>query len=110
MHPAIPSPPDLATFGTNIAVFAVAVMATMGGIWQAIRKMRKEDEKGPGTSAFHGGVIMENTTMLLLSESNKDVCKATESLKASNYALRDEMVELRHKMEMLTHALERRTK
>lgn len=109
MHP-IPSPPDLATFGTNIAVFVVAVAATMGGVWKALRTLRKDDEKGPGSSSFHGGVIMENTTMLLMTESNKDVCRSNESLKASNYAVRDEIVELRHKLEMLTFALDRRTK
>lgn len=91
------SSPDLVTIITNVAVFVAAAGTTIAAIWGAVKKIKSAlpDEK---TGKVIGGAIMETTTILMWSESNRDVVDA----------LRDhqkEMMELRFAVTQLKDAM-----
>lgn len=71
------SPPDFVTIITNIAVFVTASGATLAAIWGTVRRIRSAipEEKGKGEKVI-GGAIMDTTTLLMWSESNRDVIDA----------------------------------
>lgn len=100
------STPDLASIATNLGVFTLAIMATVAGIYNALKKI-KAGQPGPtDASRLQAGVIVESTSMLMWSESNRDVVESNESVVRSNYAVRDEMKELRHQIERLRDGLD----
>lgn len=109
------NPADIATLAPNIVVFVVAFIASIAGVYQALRNLRKQEEPGKGPSTLQAGVILENVSMAMWTESNKaaaaamaEVCKASDSLKASNYAVRDQLIENAHQMERLRDVMERK--
>lgn len=94
--------PDTATFAANIVVFIAAIAAVVAGAWTAITQIKKAILEGvkPGTPASGGvetkiasAMLMETTTLMMWSESNRDVCE-------SMTALREEIRELRHELEL----------
>ena len=87
------SSPDIAAIVTNLGVFSLAVAATVGGIWKAIKNI-KSDDKTPPPSTIAGAVLVETTSMLMWSESNRDVCEALGNV-------RHELSELSHQIERL---------
>lgn len=110
------NPSEIATLAPNIAVFVVAVIAAVAGVYQGLRNLKKESPPPtPGTSTFTAGAILDNVSMTLWSESNRtaaeaarDVVQSNTSLKASNYAVRDEIKELCHQIERLRDVMERK--
>lgn len=82
---------DFTTVITNVGVFIAALAATGAAIWQTAKKIRDTPPADTGTKIV-GGHIMDTTTLLMWSESNRDVCDCMRELK-------DEMKELRFEME-----------
>lgn len=90
MQQTIASSPDLLTVITNLGIFSLAVAAAVGGIWKGIKSVKREDDDSPQRIAQ--ATIMESTTMLMLSESNR--------------SLEKEVVELRHAINRLIEKLD----
>ena len=66
---AASSPPDWAAIGASFGVFALAVSAVVGGIWKAIRDIRKG---GADTGKqVQSAVLVETTTLTQLTEGNR---------------------------------------
>lgn len=53
-------PPDLSSIITNLGVFSLAVAAVVGGIYKAIREVRKTNENAPAVAAT---ALMDAQTM-----------------------------------------------
>ena len=83
---------DLTAVITNVGVFLVAAAATGSAIWQTMKKVRTEVEPA-AQGKLLGASIIETTTLLMWSESNRSVCE-------SNRELRDAVVALKHEMEL----------
>lgn len=72
---AVSPPPNWASIATNLAVFSMAVAAVVGGIWKALKDIKKGGaDTGKQVTA---AVIMEHTTMTMLTEANR---KLSETL------------------------------
>lgn len=80
---------QVATGLVGLGGFLAAVWA---GVHQGLKKA-KANEADP-SMRIAAGVIMDNTSMLMLSESNRSLCEAT-------YRLRDDVRELSHQVERL---------
>lgn len=93
-------------------VLAAAIVSAFIGIRKAIKDLRKAEEaplagNNPAAKVI-GATILESTTLLMWSESNRDVVEAIESqTRAINYnteALREvcrDLGETRHQIERL---------
>lgn len=117
------------TWIAYIGVLAAAIIVAFGGIRKALKDLKGDDKPGatnPGGRAggaevqrIVGGTIMETTTILLWSESNKAVADALEAMsekleqvcRSINYNTdvgRDvvsELKEVRHQIERLRDKL-----
>lgn len=80
------------TWIAYIGVLATAVIVAFGGIRKALKDLKgepgKDGKMNPGGAAAHpgvqsivGGTIMETTTLLMWSESNKQVAESAEHVK-----------------------------
>lgn len=72
--------PDVTTIAANAVVFAAAIGAAAAGSLAAVRVIKKQwlelfepDEKGNNSISVTGGVIMENMTMIQLTEALRDL-------------------------------------
>lgn len=87
------SSPDIAALVTNLGVFSLAVAAAVGGIWKGIKSIKKEANSPPEVGKVAQAMIVESTTMLMWSESNRSVCEAMHDMT-------NELRELRHELEL----------
>lgn len=101
MSQVLANVPDVTTFAANIVVFLAAIAAAVAGAMSAVKKIKEswldsiKNEGSPVGSKHQiaAASIIETTTLLMWSESNRDVCEGM-------HALRDEIKELRHEMEL----------
>lgn len=96
--------PDVTSFAANAVVFLAALAAVVAGAWKAIREVKKAiiegvKEDGTGTSKVAGAVLLETTTMLMWSESNRDVCECIGHLREDIRTLTYQIERLRDKLE-----------
>lgn len=93
--------PDLVTIITNIAVFVAAAGTTIAAIWGAVKKIKtalpEQSSTASGVKAL-GATIMDNTTMLMWSESNRDVVDALRDHQKEMMELRFAVVQLKDAM------------
>jgi hypothetical protein len=106
------------TWIVYVGVFATAIIVAFGGIRKALKDIGAADKTATDSPTVHrtiGGTILENTTILLWSESNRSVTEALEAVvsklestvHAINYntdAVREmceDLTELRHQIERL---------
>lgn len=80
--------PDFITIATNVGVFLAAAGTVIAAIWSAVKKIKTvmPEANNPTTNKVVGGMIMDHTTMLMWSESNKGV---TESIKDLEHEMRE---------------------
>lgn len=75
---------NIKTWVTYVGVLAAALVAAWAGIRKALKDLDKTDGNkvviAPTPQAFVGGTIMETTTLLMWSESNRDVTEALQGL------------------------------
>jgi hypothetical protein len=91
--------PDVSTFAANIVVFLAAIAAAVAGAMSAVKKIKESwldsvksgDTPVAGKHLIAAASIIETTTLLMWSESNRDVCECIHSLKEEITALRHEM-------------------
>lgn len=83
---------DLTTVAANLGIFVTFVAVTVAGIYAGIKKVREGSADKTNQSVV-AATILENQTLINWSSSNKDVVEAL-------YALRNEMREHRHEMEL----------
>lgn len=107
--------PDVTTFAANVVVFLTAIGAAVAGAMHMVKKIKEswletiDTKKGPGDSAkIAGGLIVESTTMMMWTESNKDVVDMIREAITMGRELRNEVMEVRHKMDRLTDAMRER--
>lgn len=115
------------TWVAYVGVLATAVIVAYGGIRKALKDLGKHDpgkpvSTSPVPTSIVGGTIMETTTLLMWSESNRDMTEATNALRSSVEklttstdrlcdqtnvvdGLKDEAVELSHQIERLRDKL-----
>lgn len=91
---------DFITIATNVGVFLAAAGTVIAAIWSAVKKIKTvmPDATNATANKVVGGMIMDHTTMMMWSESNKGV---TESIKD----LEHEMRELRFAVTQLKDAV-----
>lgn len=69
--------PDFVTIATNAGVFFATVGTVIAAIWSAVKKIKTVGPDQPPTSKqIIGATILENVTLLMWSESNRDVVEA----------------------------------
>lgn len=104
MSQVLANVPDVSTFAANIVVFLAAVAAAVAGAMSAVKKIKESwldsvrdtDSPAPVKHQIAAATIVETTTLLMWSESNRDVCDRMRTLA-------DEIKELRHEMELTRH-------
>lgn len=98
--------PDITAIVTNLGIFSLAIGAVVGGVWRGLKNVRKVGySPDRPTSQLAAATIMETTTLLMWSESNRDVCKSIDQLVDVLQDHRSEITELRHQMERLRDKL-----
>lgn len=84
----ISSPPDLSVLLTNLGILVAAIAAVIGGVWtgwQRVKTAIKEEATASGITGSQSfqvlkATITETTTLLQLTESNRNLTEAVESL------------------------------
>jgi hypothetical protein len=95
--PDVVSSPDFVTITTNAGVFLAAIGTVIAAIWTAVKKIKTfEDPKS--ADKVIGGSIMDNTTMLMWSESNRDVAEALRETQKELMELRFAVTSLKDKI------------
>lgn len=92
--------PDFITIVTNVGVFLAASGTVIAAIWSAVRKIKTVGDTSSQmmSSRVAGGMIMDNTTLLMLSESNRDVTEAVRELHKETMELRFAVIQLKDVM------------
>ncbi len=88
--------PDFVTIVTNVGVFLVAAGTVIAAIWSAVKKIKSvlPDQNGTATKMV-GGAILDTSSILMWSESNREVAESNEAVVASNREIQRELMELR---------------
>lgn len=93
------SSPDFVSIATNVGVFLAAVGTVIAAIWSAVKKIKSVEGANNKTAAqVIGGSIMDNTTLLMWSESNRVVAEALRDHQREMMELRFVMAQLRDTM------------
>ena len=89
--------PDFITIATNVGVFLAAAGTVIAAIWSAVKKIKTvtPDSQAAVTNKVVGGMIMDHTTMLMWSESNKGVAEALGDLEHEMRELRFAVTQLK---------------
>ena len=95
--PNVASSPDFVTIITNIAVLVAAVGTTIAAIWGAVRKIKSALPEDKAERVI-GGAIMDTTTLLMWSESNRDVADAMHQNTKEMMELRFAVTSLKDKL------------
>ncbi len=91
--------PDLVTIITNVGVFVAAVGTVIAAIWSAAKKVKSAmPDQREDRQRVIGGMILDNTTLLLWSESNRDVVAVMQDVKDEMKELRFALTQLKDKM------------
>lgn len=99
MATEIASSPDFVTIVTNVGVFLAAAGTVVAAIWQAVKKVRTAlPADQPTTGRVMSGMIMDNTTLLMWSESNRTSAEAMGDLEKEVRELRFAVTQLKDKM------------
>ena len=90
---------DLTTWITNAFVLIAAVGSTIAAIWGTVKKIKSglPEEKG-ATSRVVGASIMDNHSILMWSESNRDVVDALRDHQKEMMELRFAVIQLKDAM------------
>lgn len=93
------SSPGFVTIVTNAGVFLAAMGTAAAAVWSAVKKIKTAlPADQPTTGKVVSGMIMDNTTLLMWSESNRTVGDKIDDLT-------DEMKELRFAVTQLKDKL-----
>lgn len=89
--------PDFVTVATNVGVFLAASGTVIAAIWSAVKKIKTvmPDATNATASKVVGGMIIDHTTMLIWSESNKGVAESIKCLEHEMRELRFAVVQLK---------------
>lgn len=104
------SPPDFVTLITNVGIFIATAGATVVAIYSAVKKVEEAlpDDANNKTKVV-GGMIVDHTSMLMWSESNRLVVDAIEShqntMRDTTDKVTKEIMELRFVMSQVRDKL-----
>lgn len=93
---------DFTTIATNASVLVATAGSAGYAVWKAAKKAKSlfPDEQ-PSSQKIIGATILENVTLLMWSESNRDVVEALREHAADLRENTKEMMELRHKIDII---------
>lgn len=97
--------PDFVTIVTNVGVFLAAAGTVVVAIWSAAKKIKNAMPAEETTHKVVGGMIMDTTTLLMWSESNRHVVDGLSDLQHGMGTLEKEMTELRFAVTQLKDKL-----
>jgi len=86
--------PDLTSIATNLGIFSLFIGAAVTGIWKALKNLRSEEGSPEAGHRVASAALVETTTIVMWSETNRDVTQAL-------HRLCDQMTELTHQVERL---------
>lgn len=94
---SIVASPDFITIVTNVGVLLAASGTVIAAIWSAVKKIKTigDTANSPTASKVVSGMIIDNTTMLMWSESNRDVTEALREMHREMMELRFAVVQLK---------------
>lgn len=87
--------PDFITIVTNVGVFLAAAGTVIAAIWSAVKKIKTAMPDNATTNKVIGGMIMDHTTLLMWSESNKGVSESLDDLQKEMRELRFAVMQLK---------------
>lgn len=92
---------DTKTFVVNLGVITAAIAAAVVGSLTAVKSIKKsfievfkDDDKGKPDVKVASAMIMETTTLLMWSESNRDVVDEMKELRFAITRLTDKIEEM----------------
>lgn len=108
---AVSSIPDVTTFAANTVVFLAAIAAVVAGAWKATQEVKKSvlanaKEEGNTQTKVASAVLVETTTMMMWTESNKEVSDKVDHLCECLQAHGEKMLHLAHQIERLRDKME----
>lgn len=87
--------PDFITIITNVGVLLAAIGTVIAAIWSAVKKIKTMmPEDTHAATKVVGGSIMDTTTMIMFTESQREM---TGTMRENTR----ELIELRHTMDRL---------
>lgn len=91
--PNVSATHDITAVATNLGVLIAFLGISATAFWKTLKKVKKDwSESEPGNSTkLVGGSIMDATTLLMWSESNRDVCDCIRELINETKELRFEL-------------------
>lgn len=98
--------PDVTAFAANAVLFMAAVAAIIAGAWKAVKEVRgavtetTKSDNGQQTRVA-SAVLMETTSMNMLTTSNKEVVEANNHLCECLQQHGEKMLHLAHQIERL---------
>lgn len=98
MAELLTSSPDFVTIATNVGVFLVAAGTVITAIWSAAKKIKAAMPADTPQSKVVGGMIVDHTSMLMWSESNRLVVDALRDHQKEMMELRFVMSQVRDKL------------
>ncbi|TXH41238.1 MAG: hypothetical protein E6Q97_38030 [Desulfurellales bacterium] len=89
--------PDFPTIATNVGVFLAAAGTVIAAIWSAVKKIKSVTPEATAATANKvvGGMIMDHTTILMWSESNRGVSESIKDLEHEMRELRFAVTQLK---------------
>lgn len=94
----IVSSPDFIAIITNVGVLLAAVGTVIAAIWSAVKKIKSVETDSKSAAKVIGGAILDSTTLLMWSESNRDVAEALRDHQREMAELRFAVMQLRDTM------------
>lgn len=85
---------DFTSLITNAGVFIAAVAATVAAIWGTVKKIKSSDDQ-PNIQKVIGGAMLDSTSILMWSESNREVASDIREMTNEMKELRFAMIQLR---------------
>lgn len=99
MATEIVSSPDFTTIVTNVGVFFAAASSVALAIWSAVKKIKTAmPAESPTTNKVVGGMIVDHTSMLMWSETNRMVVDALRDHQKEMQELRFAITSLKDKL------------
>jgi hypothetical protein len=98
---------DYAGLVTNLGIFVAFITAAVVGIWQGVKKLRKDSDDQIMPRDIRAATIMENITLSEWSQSNRDVIAGLAEVKRALYHQCDVVIEHGKDMRELAHQIER---
>jgi hypothetical protein len=90
--------PDFVTIATNVGVFLATVGAVVAAIWKTVKAIKVAGPEATTATKIVGGTILDNASIILWSESNRNVVDEVKALTREVVELRFAVTALKDEM------------